>query len=765
MDENLREAVRAVEVGARLIREQKEKGIRELGLTPAETEREVRRLRTGVAPPTIAPPDVRKAQIERETRSLRGDKLQNLKKTISDTISNLRNQFQEKIRTFKTRNERIQAQNDLNRTISNVRLTSTNISGEISRGNLDELKRLDIPQKVTIGAELTPGAVPRMVDLRFTPSEIARGIAKLPLEIIRDVSFATGKAAGKIAGVAGVPTITKIIPPRRIPQKVTIGGEFVVPELEIELLSPKLIGSSVNIGTQLALLAATPGLVIAPGFVVEGTEIALDEKFTKAQRLLGVIEAEAGLLIGGLSFLSLLNDIGLASRKIKIREFEVIKGKRARVGKVAKQKQIQVQKTKKAKAKANVKDLKDAIKRANSQELKVWRDRQRELILKNIKTTQAEKDQLLVLLDSTILEAKTGKAIILEGGVIDLRLLKDALESARSRVIDLAPRGRFEALGVPGGRFEGFGVLGGKLVGIGAPKGRFKPLGVLEGRIPIFKSELEKKYGSAKNVQRVLEARTKNRLRIKDAQKTFADRIKDATKTPSALRTLERNLSANLSRQKNLSRNLSLLRSRLESAVTTLQKESLKSQQKNLLKLSSLLKTQQRQLQRQRSGIKQRLRRPRRLRKPKPKLKIPPFFPKLKREVKKKVIKKKVVKKPVGLGWHTFGLSKGKRLRLNKVPLKKSKAKDLGAWLIDTSTSRTFHIKKAKKSFQKPKTKIPSAYFSKTRAKYRPFKIRKGKKIPTPLKWIEKTGHAIDTIQEKRQLSLARRLKQIRRKK
>lgn len=144
----------------------------------------------------------------------------------------------------------------------------------------------------------------------------------------------------------------------------------------------------------------------------------------------------------------------------------------------------------------------------------------------------------------------------------------------------------------------------------------------------------------------------------------------------------------------------------------------------------------------------------------KPRLKIrrPPLFliplPFLK--LKKVIPKKKLIKVPLTKGgYNVFVKSKGKFKKVNINPLSKKKAHDLGSWLVDRSTSRTWKRKQVGFKAQKPILKVPTSYFEKTIRKYRGKKV-KGKVQPLIHLGIEKRKFAIDTLREKKQLSAAR---------
>lgn len=141
--------------------------------------------------------------------------------------------------------------------------------------------------------------------------------------------------------------------------------------------------------------------------------------------------------------------------------------------------------------------------------------------------------------------------------------------------------------------------------------------------------------------------------------------------------------------------------------------------------------------------------------------KLRPFIPKLPLLPPVKIPKEKVKKKPKvrvkikEAGYNTFVKSKGKFRKQNIVPITKKKAQNLGSFLVDKSTSRTFEIKLAKKKAQKPKLRVPPKYFEKNIRKFRGKKI-KGKIQPIKNLAIEKIKFAIDSRGEKRQLSAAR---------
>ena len=109
-------------------------------------------------------------------------------------------------------------------------------------------------------------------------------------------------------------------------------------------------------------------------------------------------------------------------------------------------------------------------------------------------------------------------------------------------------------------------------------------------------------------------------------------------------------------------------------------------------------------------------------------------------------------------GYHVFGKSFGKSIRLTKRPLRKIDAKNRGAYATDNTTSKTFITKSAGKvkRFGKIK-KWEKGYSKKTKGKFRTYRIKKGKAVKFKReRSIEKRKFGIDTSGEKRQLSMAR---------
>lgn len=92
--------------------------------------------------------------------------------------------------------------------------------------------------------------------------------------------------------------------------------------------------------------------------------------------------------------------------------------------------------------------------------------------------------------------------------------------------------------------------------------------------------------------------------------------------------------------------------------------------------------------------------------------------------------------------------------KINKVAVTKKKALDLGSWIVDHSLGRTFKIKKTGTPAKRPKLSVPANYFQKNRPKFRNFRISKGKKLPLGNTFIEKKTKLLDTISERKKITL-----------
>ena len=146
----------------------------------------------------------------------------------------------------------------------------------------------------------------------------------------------------------------------------------------------------------------------------------------------------------------------------------------------------------------------------------------------------------------------------------------------------------------------------------------------------------------------------------------------------------------------------------------------------------------------------------------------PPIIPK----DRKKIIKAKPKKKIKVYNVYARPLKRFKKqkrpklIRINKVPLSRSRAKDLRNFILDTSLARTGRIKPTRGKVGKSKLRVPVGYSGQTRHKFRSYRIVKGKrKLLVKGKLIEKSKRLLDTRQEKKKITLKRRITQIKKPK
>jgi len=132
---------------------------------------------------------------------------------------------------------------------------------------------------------------------------------------------------------------------------------------------------------------------------------------------------------------------------------------------------------------------------------------------------------------------------------------------------------------------------------------------------------------------------------------------------------------------------------------------------------------------------------------------------KIRRVVRKKVQGYNVLARPVK---KRKNQKKPKPVKVNKVPLRKTRAKNLRNYITDTSLSRTADLKKTNRKPKKPVLKVPAGYAKRTKNKFRTYKIVKGKRVPLKKgRVIEKRTKLLDTRQEKNKITLRKRLKQL----
>ena len=154
------------------------------------------------------------------------------------------------------------------------------------------------------------------------------------------------------------------------------------------------------------------------------------------------------------------------------------------------------------------------------------------------------------------------------------------------------------------------------------------------------------------------------------------------------------------------------------------------------------------------------------------------FFPPISREIKKKtptIYKGKLKYEPKYPiedkgGFNVYGKpikKKGQKqkkyIKLNLLPLSKQQAQSLGSYMVDTSLSRTFKLKKTPKKPQTPRLRFPKGYFLQKRHKIRGYRIKKGRRVPLRNKFIERNPFLLDTRQEVKKITLMKRLAQMKR--
>ena len=159
----------------------------------------------------------------------------------------------------------------------------------------------------------------------------------------------------------------------------------------------------------------------------------------------------------------------------------------------------------------------------------------------------------------------------------------------------------------------------------------------------------------------------------------------------------------------------------------------------------------------------------------------PPFIPRKERERRvstepkpptkpffgpPKKIKKLVKPLKKQPGYFAFYKRRGKFIKINKRPLTKFQARDLGADVVDHSLANTFKFVKTKRKVKTANLLVRKNYFIATRNKYRGFKIRKGKRIKLKNKFIEVRGRPrLDTIQEVNRIQADRYIASLRKQK
>lgn len=125
---------------------------------------------------------------------------------------------------------------------------------------------------------------------------------------------------------------------------------------------------------------------------------------------------------------------------------------------------------------------------------------------------------------------------------------------------------------------------------------------------------------------------------------------------------------------------------------------------------------------------------------------------------KGKSLKRISKKKKIGYAiYEKRGTKKARFVKLKSAPLSRKQALDRLAYRIDNKISRRAKIVPIGKFKKLGKlTAKEKGYFSKNRRKLRPYKIRKGRKIPLSQAYIEKRKYILDKPGEKKQIKLNR---------
>ncbi len=123
----------------------------------------------------------------------------------------------------------------------------------------------------------------------------------------------------------------------------------------------------------------------------------------------------------------------------------------------------------------------------------------------------------------------------------------------------------------------------------------------------------------------------------------------------------------------------------------------------------------------------------------------------------KRLTKKKKIPNGYILGYDVYGKQKKKFVKLNTVPLKKFDSLSRGSYAVDKTTSKTFKIVPV--GYYKVRDlgsvlKREKGYFTKTKPKFREYRIKNKKRKFTEFKLIERRKHFKDTSPEKKNVSL-----------
>ena len=117
-------------------------------------------------------------------------------------------------------------------------------------------------------------------------------------------------------------------------------------------------------------------------------------------------------------------------------------------------------------------------------------------------------------------------------------------------------------------------------------------------------------------------------------------------------------------------------------------------------------------------------------------------------------------KKKIAKGYDVYAKERGKNIRLNKNPITRLQALNLGSEVVDKTLSARFFLRKTKKKPINPSLRIPQRYFGFNSNKFRDYRVVKGKKKLMKNTYIENASFRLDTNSEVKRITAARYLSQ-----
>jgi hypothetical protein len=150
-----------------------------------------------------------------------------------------------------------------------------------------------------------------------------------------------------------------------------------------------------------------------------------------------------------------------------------------------------------------------------------------------------------------------------------------------------------------------------------------------------------------------------------------------------------------------------------------------------------------------------------------PEEEIPPIKEIITPEYEERIEDKEIGSSQKGYNVYAKGVSLGKNkkeglVKINTQPVTKTEAFDIGAYATDTSLSRKFLIKPTKQQAEPSNLSFPRGYFEANIEKFRSFKVKQGKKQALQDEFIEKSGFALDTSGERKKITIAKKIAEIR---